>query len=85
VVAHETVSVTQPMMAFVGMLECVQKAYAVLVVFKDGLLYITARRDVIYCVWVFYAKRSYHIGSVALSNKIVNDNDLSPLARAHAR
>lgn len=83
-VAHETVSMAKPMIAFVDMPECVQKAYAVLDVFKDGFFCITARRDVIHCAWAFYAKRSYHKGSVALSDRIVNDKDLSPSADAHA-
>jgi len=44
VVAHETVSMAKPMIAFVDMPERVQKAYAVLDVFKDG--FFALPRDV---------------------------------------
>ena len=72
-----TVSVAQPIIAFVDMLDCAQEVFAVLVVFKDKFLFITARRDVIHRTGVFYAKWSCHKARIALLEIIVNGKDLT--------
>jgi hypothetical protein len=41
-IGHETVSVTNPIVAFVDVLEGVQKALAVMIVLEDGFLFVAA-------------------------------------------
>jgi hypothetical protein len=64
-VVHEAVSVAQPVIAFVDVSKDPQKGLPVLVIFKDGFLFIPAGRDVIDGAGIFYAEGTRH--SVSLS------------------
>ncbi len=46
-VVHEAVSMADPVVAFIDMLEGIQKIDAVLIALEDGLLFITPGGDVI--------------------------------------
>jgi hypothetical protein len=47
------------------MLKRVEEILAILVVLEDGLLFVAARSNMIYCARVFYAKRTGHGANVA--------------------
>jgi hypothetical protein len=64
-IGHEAVSVTNPVVSFVDVLESVQKVLAVGIVFEDGFLFIATRCHMIYCAWVFYAERTSHEANIA--------------------
>jgi hypothetical protein len=59
-VVHETVSVADPVVAFIDMLKCVQKVEPVLIGFKHGLLFIATGGDVIDSTGIFYAEWTGH-------------------------
>jgi hypothetical protein len=65
VVGHKAIRVAQPVITLVDVLKGVEEVHAVLVVLKDGLLFVAARRNVVNGSWVFYAKRSSHCENVA--------------------
>ena len=60
VVVHHTIGMTEPIIAFIDMLECVQEVHPVLFVFENGLLFIAAGCDVIDGTGVFYAEGAGH-------------------------
>ena len=64
-VVHEAVSVAEPVIAFIDVSKDPQKGLPVLVIFKDGFLFIPAGSDVIYGARIFYAERTRH--NVSLS------------------
>ena len=59
------------------MLEGIEKIDTVLVILKDGLLFIAARRDVIHRAGVFYAEGTGHGLKIARAPEIVNSKDLT--------
>lgn len=65
VVAHEAVSVAQPVVTLVDVLKGVEEILAVLVVFEDGFLFIAARGNMVYGTRVLYAKWTGHGEKVA--------------------
>jgi hypothetical protein len=77
VVIHETVSVTDPVIPFIDMLKRVQKANAIMVVFKDSFLLIAARGDMIDCAGVFNAKGTGHAETLAEKMGNVKIKDLT--------
>jgi hypothetical protein len=79
VVIHETVSVTDPVIPFIDMLKRVQKANAIMVVFKDSFLLIAARGDMIDCAGVFNAKGTGHAETLAEKMGNVKIKDLTLL------
>jgi len=64
--------VTEPIIAFIDMLECVQEAGAIPVVFEDGLLFIAAGCDVIDGTGVFYAEGAGQSGNLQRISRISN-------------
>lgn len=77
VVVHHAVGMTNPIVTFINMLECVQEVYAVLVVFENGLLFIAAGGDVIDGTSVFYAEGASHEGNLAKNEENVKLKDLT--------
>ena len=65
VVGHEAVGVTDPIVAFIDMLEGIEKFLAVLIVFKNRFLLVTAGGHMIDRAGVFNAKRTSHGGTIA--------------------
>jgi len=65
VVGHEAVGVAQPIITLVDVLKGIEEILAVLVIFEDGLLFVTTGGNVIYSAGVFYAKRTGHCAKVA--------------------
>ena len=55
-IGHEAVSVADPVVSFNDVLEGAQKVLAVSIVFKDGFLFVTARRHMINGARIFYAE-----------------------------
>ena len=66
-----------PIVPFVDVLEGVQEVIAVLVVLKDGLLFIAARRDVIHRAGVFYAEGTGHERRISEETEKVKPQDLT--------
>jgi hypothetical protein len=64
-VVHKAVGVTQPVITLVDMLKGVEEILAVLIVFKDSLLFVAARGDVVNGSGVFYAKGAGHAETLA--------------------
>jgi hypothetical protein len=62
VVVHEAVSVTKPVVSFIDVDKDSKKCLSVLVVFKDGFLFVSAGSDVIYSAGIFYAEWAGHEG-----------------------
>jgi len=77
VVVHQAVSMTEPVIPFIDMLERVQEVDAVLVVFENSLLFIAAGGDVIDGTGVFYAKGAGHKGNLANNEENVKLKDLT--------
>jgi hypothetical protein len=77
VVVHHAVGVTEPIIAFIDMLERVQEVDAVMVVFENGFLFITARGDVVDGTGVFYAKGAGHKRNLAKNKENVKLKDLT--------
>jgi predicted ribosome-associated RNA-binding protein Tma20 len=65
VVVHHAVGMAEPVIPLINMLESVQEVDAVLVVFENGLLFISAGGDVIDGTGVFYAERAGNEGNLA--------------------
>jgi predicted transcriptional regulator len=78
-VVHETVSMANPVVAFIHALKSIEKGASVLLVFENGFLFVPAGRDVINCARVFYAQRTGHKTNVAESSRNVNKIDLTPV------
>ena len=57
-VCHEAVGMADPVVPLVDMLEGIQEVYAIIVSLEDGLLLISARRDVIDSTDKFDAERA---------------------------
>lgn len=77
VVGHEAVSVAQPVITLVDVLQGVEEILAVLIIFEDGLFFVAARGNMIHSTGVFYAKRTGHGVNVAELRRNVNTKDLT--------
>jgi hypothetical protein len=77
VVAHEAVSVAQPVVTLVDVLKGVKEVLAVLVVFEDRLLFVAARSNMVYGTRVFYAKGTGHGVNISRFLQNVNTKDLT--------
>jgi hypothetical protein len=77
VVVHHAVGMTDPVIPFIDMLERVQEVDPVLVVFENGLLFISAGGDVIDGTGVFYAEGAGHAARLALNKENVKLKDLT--------
>jgi hypothetical protein len=65
VVVHEAESVAKPVVAFIDVGENPKKRLSVLVVFKNGFLFVPAGSDVIYGAGIFYAEGAGHEENLA--------------------
>jgi hypothetical protein len=70
-VGHEALGVSDPVIAFIGVLEGIEEVQAVLVVPEDGLLLVPARYDVVDSTWIFYAEGTGHKGATVSRNKAI--------------
>jgi len=61
--------VTDPIVAFDGVLEGIQKVLAVLIIFEYGLLLVPAGCDVVNCTGIFYAEGMGHIDATVAQKK----------------
>jgi hypothetical protein len=77
VIAHEAIGMTEPIVAFINVLESVQEVNAVLVVFKDGFFIIASRGDMIDSTCIFYAEGTGHAGTLAEKKGNVKIKDLT--------
>jgi predicted regulator of Ras-like GTPase activity (Roadblock/LC7/MglB family) len=77
VVLHQAVGVADPMISLVDMLQHVQKVDAVLIVSKNGLLFVAAGSDVIDSTCVLYAKGAGHAETLAQKRENVKTKDLT--------
>jgi hypothetical protein len=76
VVVHEAVSVTKPVVSFIDVDKDSKKCLSVLVVFKDGFLFVPAGSDVIYSAGIFYAEGAGH--EVRLSKVLLKVKQYRP-------
>ena len=76
-VVHHAVGMTEPVVPFIDVLECVQEVDAVLVVLENGLLFIAARGDVIHGTCVFYAEGTGHAATISEKRGNVKIKDLT--------
>ena len=77
VIVHHTVGMTEPVISFIDMLECVQEVDPVLVVLENGLLFIAAGGEVINGAGVFNAEGAGH--AVMVSEKRWNVKIKDPI------
>jgi hypothetical protein len=77
VIAHEAVSVTDPVVALIDPFKSIKKVFTVLIVLEDGFSLVTAARDVINSAWVFYAEGAYHIGILSRYGRNIKTKDLT--------
>ena len=59
-VAHEAVGMAEPVISVIDMLQGIQEILAILVVFKNGFLFISPAGDMIDRSGIFYAQRTSH-------------------------
>jgi hypothetical protein len=77
VVGHETIGVAYPVVALIDVLNGVQEVLAVLIVFEDGLLFISAGGYVIDGAGIFDAEGSRHGATIAQKRAICKEKDLT--------
>jgi hypothetical protein len=77
VVVHQAVSMTEPVIPLIDVLEGVQEVDAVLIIFENVLLLITAGGDVINGTGVFYAEGAGHAATIAEKRENVKIKDLT--------
>jgi hypothetical protein len=76
-VCHKAIGVTYPVVAFVDVLESVQKVLAVLIGLKDGFLLVAARGYMVNSTWIFYAEGAGHGSTVTQYKAIFKEKDLT--------
>ena len=59
-IGHEAVSVANPVVSLIDVLEGVQKVLAVGIVLEDGFLFVAARCHMIYSAGVLYTEGTSH-------------------------
>jgi len=77
VIAHEAVSVTNPVVAFIDPNKSVEKVFAILIVLEDRFPLVTAAGDVINSAWVFYPEGAYYIGILSRCGRNIKTKDLT--------
>ena len=77
VIAHEAVSVTNPVVAFIDPNKSVEKVFAILIVLEDRFPLVTATGDVINSAWVFYPEGAYYIGILSRCGRNIKTKDLT--------
>jgi hypothetical protein len=77
VVGHEAVGVADPIVAFVDVLEGVQKVLSIDVILENGFLLVSTGGDMIDCTGVFYAEGTSHGGTIAENQQDGNKVDLT--------
>jgi hypothetical protein len=77
VIAHEAVSVTDPIVTYIDPNQSIKKGLAVFVVLENSSPVIAAAGDVINSAWVFYAEGAYHINIVSACNRNIKTKDLT--------
>ncbi len=82
-VGHETVGMTNPVVAFVDVLKRVQKVLTVRVTLKDGLFLVSTGGDMIDCAGVFDAERTGHGATIAESGHNDKKVDLTLKVASH--
>ena len=65
VIGHEAVGVAKPIVSFIDMLKGIEEVLTILVVFKDGLFFITPGGDMIDGAGIFYTERACHDATVS--------------------
>jgi hypothetical protein len=77
-VGHEAVGVADPVVAFVGVLECIEKVQSVLLILENGLLLVPAGCDVVNGSGVFYTEGTCHnVATISQNKAIVNLQDVT--------
>ncbi len=77
-VGHETVGMTDPVLPFGSMPDCVQEVLPVGIVPENGLLLVPARRYVVDSTGVLYTERTSHNGAtVSRLKSIVKLQDVT--------
>ena len=66
-----------PVISFIDLLDGIEKTGSVLIVFEDGLLFISSGCYVIYCSWVFYTEGSDHNRYLSFRRNDVKKIDLT--------
>lgn len=64
-VGHETVSMADPVVLFVDVLEGVQEDLAVCIALEYRPFLVSMRSDMINCAGIFYAERAEHAATTA--------------------
>ena len=77
VVVHQAVSMTEPVIPLIDVLERVQEVDAVLVALEDGLSFVAPGGNVVDCTGVFYAEGAGHEGNLANNKENVKLKDLT--------
>ncbi len=76
-VGHKTVRVTDPVIAFVYMLERIEKFLTIKVVFEDGFFPVSPGRNMVDGAGVFYAEGTGHAATIAEGAGNVKPQDLT--------
>ena len=80
VIAHQAISVAEPMVAVVNALKDIQECFAVRLGTKDGLPFIASAGDMIKGTGIFYAKGTSHVEHLAHRMADVKNIDLTPFS-----
>jgi hypothetical protein len=65
VVRHETIGMTDPVITFIDVLKGIEKHFPIMVIFKNGFLFVPAGSDVVDSTCVFDTKWTGHEPSIA--------------------
>jgi len=76
-IGHETVSVTNPVVSFVDVLEGIQEVLAITVIPEDGFLLVAAGCHMIYSTGVFDTERTSHEANIAWGIAKCKEKDLT--------
>ena len=76
-VGHEAVGMADPIVAFVDVLEGVQKVQTVSVIFENGLFLVAARCNMVDCAGVFDTEGTRHKRRISKNKANVKPQDLT--------
>ena len=79
VIAHEAVSVTDPVITFIDPMESMKKILAILIVLENVFSIVTSTGDVINSARIFYAEGAYQISLVSRQDRNIKTKDLTPM------
>jgi len=82
VVVHETVSVAEPVVAFVDPVEGPEEEFPVFVVLEDGLTSVATGGYMVHCTVILYPKRPGHTEMITSQILYCNKQDLTPIGLA---